>query len=100
MQILYLQEVWHSGSDGRGAVITDFGGARISAELALQKRRIQLESNNIRIIPKFYVIAWNKVIISHERKSFAQSIRGRLLEYAYRLELKGPDLRTYNPEDK
>ena len=35
-----------------------------------------------------------------EVKSFAQSIRGRLLEHAYRLELKGPDLRTYNPEDK
>ena len=33
-----------------------------------------------------------------EVKSFAQSIRGRLLEHAYRLELKGPDLRTYIPE--
>ena len=33
-----------------------------------------------------------------EVKSFAQSIRGRLLEHAYRLELKGPDLRTYNPD--
>lgn len=33
-----------------------------------------------------------------EVKSFAQSIRGRLLEHAYRLELKGPDLRTYSPE--
>ena len=32
-----------------------------------------------------------------EVKSFAQSIRGRLLEHAYRLELKGPDLRTYTP---
>ena len=31
-------------------------------------------------------------------KSFAQSIRGRLLEKAYRLELKGPDLRMYNPD--
>jgi DNA replication protein DnaC len=34
-----------------------------------------------------------------EVKSFAQSIRGRLMEHAYRLELKGPDLRTYIPED-
>ncbi len=33
-----------------------------------------------------------------EVKSFAQSIRGRLLEHAYCLELKGPDLRTYNPD--
>jgi predicted ATPase len=33
-----------------------------------------------------------------EVKSFAQSIRGRLLEKAYKLELKGPDLRIYNPE--
>lgn len=33
-----------------------------------------------------------------EVKSFAQSIRGRLLEKAYRLELKGPDLRTYVPD--
>ena len=33
-----------------------------------------------------------------EVKSFAQSIRGRLLEHAYRLELKGPDLRTYIPD--
>ncbi len=33
-----------------------------------------------------------------EVKSFAQSIRGRLLEKSYRLELKGPDLRTYNPQ--
>ena len=33
-----------------------------------------------------------------EVKSFAQSIRGRLLEHAYRLELKGPDLRTYNTD--
>ena len=33
-----------------------------------------------------------------EVKSFAQSIRGRLLEHAYRLELKGPDLRTYTPD--
>ena len=32
-----------------------------------------------------------------EVKSFAQSIRGRLLEKAYKLELKGPDLRTYSP---
>ena len=31
-------------------------------------------------------------------KSFAQSIRGRLLENAYRLELKGPDLRIYTPD--
>lgn len=34
-----------------------------------------------------------------EVKSFAQSIRGRLLENAYRLELKGPDLRTYTPDN-
>lgn len=34
-----------------------------------------------------------------EVKSFAQSIRGRLLEHAYRLELKGPDLRTYTPDN-
>ena len=34
-----------------------------------------------------------------EVKSFAQSIRGRLMERAYRLELKGPDLRTYIPEE-
>ena len=33
-----------------------------------------------------------------EVKSFAQSIRGRLIEHAYRLELKGPDLRTYTPD--
>jgi hypothetical protein len=33
-----------------------------------------------------------------EVKSFAQSIRGRLLEKAYRLELKGPDLRGYVPD--
>ena len=33
-----------------------------------------------------------------EVKSFAQSIRGRLLEKAYRLELKGPDLRIYVPD--
>ena len=33
-----------------------------------------------------------------EVKSFAQSIRGRLLEHAYRLELNGPDLRTYTPD--
>ena len=33
-----------------------------------------------------------------EVKIFAQSIRGRLLEHAYRLELKEPDLRTYNPD--
>ena len=33
-----------------------------------------------------------------EVKSFAQSIRGRLLEKSYRLELKGPDLRIYVPE--
>ena len=33
-----------------------------------------------------------------EVKSFAQSIRGRLLEKAYRLELKGPDLRICVPE--
>ena len=33
-----------------------------------------------------------------EVKSFAQSIRGRLLEKAYKLELKGPDLRTYSPD--
>jgi len=42
VQILYLQEIWHSGSDGSGAVITDFSGAGISAELALQKRRIHI----------------------------------------------------------
>ena len=40
MQILYLPEVWHCDSDGSGAAITDFGGARISDELALKKRRI------------------------------------------------------------
>ena len=34
-----------------------------------------------------------------EVKSFAQSIRGRLLEHAYRLELKGPDLRTYTQDN-
>ena len=33
-----------------------------------------------------------------EVKSFAQSIRGRLLERSYRLELKGPDLRIYTPD--
>lgn len=33
-----------------------------------------------------------------EVKSFAQSIRGRLLEHSYRLELKGPDLRIYTPD--
>lgn len=33
-----------------------------------------------------------------EVKSFAQSIRGRLLEHSHRLEMKGPDLRTYTPE--
>ena len=33
-----------------------------------------------------------------EVKSFAQSIRGRLLEKSHRLELKGPDLRTYIPD--
>lgn len=33
-----------------------------------------------------------------EVKSFAQSIRGRLLEKAYKLELKGPDLRLYSPD--
>ena len=33
-----------------------------------------------------------------EVKSFAQSIRGRLLEKAYKLELKGPDLRIYTPD--
>ena len=32
-----------------------------------------------------------------EVKSFAQSIRGRLLEHSYRLELKGPNLRMYSP---
>ena len=32
-----------------------------------------------------------------EVKSFAQSIRGRLMEKAYKLELKGPDLRIYIP---
>ena len=42
MRILYLPEVWHCNSDGSGAAITDFGGARISDELALKKRRIQL----------------------------------------------------------
>lgn len=35
-----------------------------------------------------------------EVKSFAQSIRGRLLEKSHRLELKGPDLRIYNPQDE
>ena len=34
-----------------------------------------------------------------EVKSFAQSIRGRLLEHSYRLELKGPDLRIYTPDN-
>ena len=33
-----------------------------------------------------------------EIKSFAQSIKGRLLEQSYRLELKGPDLRFYVPD--
>ncbi|MEE3473322.1 MAG: hypothetical protein VZR24_22055, partial [Butyrivibrio hungatei] len=42
VQILYLPEVWHCDSDGSGAAITDFGGAGISDELALKKRRIQL----------------------------------------------------------
>ena len=28
-----------------------------------------------------------------EVKSFAQSIRGRLLEHSYRLELKGPEIK-------
>ena len=37
---------------------------------------------------------WDAVF---EVKSFTQSIRGRLLEKAYRLELKGPDLRNYVP---
>jgi hypothetical protein len=41
VQILYLPEVWHGVSDESGATIADFGGARISAELALKKRRIQ-----------------------------------------------------------
>jgi len=40
VQILYLPEVWHGVSDESGATIADFGGARISAELALKKRRI------------------------------------------------------------
>jgi len=43
VQILYLLEVWHCDSDGSGAAIADFGGARISDELALKKRRIQLD---------------------------------------------------------
>lgn len=33
-----------------------------------------------------------------EVKSFGQSIRGRLLQNAYKLELKGPDLRIYVPD--
>ena len=33
-----------------------------------------------------------------EVKSFGQSIRGRLLQNAYRLELKGPDHRMYVPD--
>lgn len=33
-----------------------------------------------------------------EVKSFGQSIRGRLLEQAYKLEMKGPDLRLYDPD--
>jgi hypothetical protein len=33
-----------------------------------------------------------------EVKSFAQSIRGRILERSHRLELKGPDLRLYIPD--
>jgi hypothetical protein len=45
VQILYLPEVWHCDSDGSGAAITDFGGARISDELALKKRRIQPYGN-------------------------------------------------------
>ena len=32
-----------------------------------------------------------------EVKSFAQSIRGRLLERAHVLEMKDPDLRMYDP---
>ena len=46
MQILYLPEVWHGVSDESGATIADFGGARISAELALKKRRIQSEHDD------------------------------------------------------
>jgi len=42
VQILYLPEVWHCDSDGSGAAITDFDGARINDELALQKRRIHI----------------------------------------------------------
>lgn len=34
-----------------------------------------------------------------EIKSFGQSIRGRLLKRAYKLEMKGPDLRLYNPDE-
>ena len=33
-----------------------------------------------------------------EVKSFAQSIKGRLLQNSYKLELKGPDLRLYTPD--
>ena len=33
-----------------------------------------------------------------EVKSFAKSIRGRILERSHRLELKGPDLRLYIPD--
>ncbi len=39
--------------------------------------------------------AWDSLF---EIKSFAQSIRGRLLENAIVLEMKGPDLRTYDPD--
>ena len=34
-----------------------------------------------------------------EVQSFGQSIRGRITENACRLEMKGPDLRNYVPEE-
>ena len=37
---------WLNASDASGATITDFGGARISDELALKKRRIQFDFIN------------------------------------------------------
>ncbi len=37
---------WLNLNDGSGAAITDFGGARISDELALKKRRIHKRLSN------------------------------------------------------
>ena len=48
VQILYLPEVWYCDCDGSGVAITDFGGGRISDELALQKRRIHFEYGGLR----------------------------------------------------